>query len=84
VPLLTRHPEIAAPTFTLKACRSQQPTAAGNGLRSRRRTVLQPGTGESKKVLLSWATILGATRVTVLFGVDRAGCRSATASAARN
>ncbi len=71
VPLLTRHPEIAAPTFVaegLAAASSQPPPVTGCAPAAA--PPLQPGTGESKKVLLVVHNYLGANPSYVPFSVQ--------------
>jgi len=71
VPLLTRHPEIAAPPFVaegLAAASSQPPPATG--CLAAPPPPLQPGTGESRKVLLLEENYLGGSGSYVPFAVE--------------
>jgi hypothetical protein len=71
VPLLTRHPEIAAPPFVaegLAAASSQPPPAAGCSLAAL--PPMQLGNGESRKVLLLKHGYLGGEGAYVPFGVQ--------------
>ena len=54
VPLLTRHPEIAVPTFVVQglAAAASQPSPAAEGCVPAQEPPMRPGNGESKKVLL--------------------------------
>ena len=71
VPLITRHPEIAAPPFVaegLAAASSQPPPATG--CLAAPPPPLQPGTGESRKVLLLEENYLGGSGSSVPFAVE--------------
>jgi hypothetical protein len=71
VPLLTRHPEIAAPPFVaegLAAGGSQPPPTTG--CLAAPTPPMQPGTGESRKVLLLQGNYLGGSGSYVPFAVQ--------------
>jgi hypothetical protein len=71
VPLLTRHPEIAAPVFVAEgtAAEAAAKAAPAAGCSASAPPVMQPGTGESRKVLLLQHNYLGYTSAFVSFGV---------------
>jgi hypothetical protein len=72
VPLITRHPEIAAPPFVAEglAAASSQPPPTTAGCAPAALPPLQPGTGESRKVLLVQRNYLGWNASYVPFGVQ--------------
>jgi hypothetical protein len=61
VPLLTRHPEVAAPTFVAQglAAAASQPVPASGGCAPTEEPPMRAGNGESKKVLLIENNYLG-------------------------
>ncbi len=63
VSLLTRHPEIAAPTFVAEgfAAAASQPTPGSEGCVPAQEPPMRPGSGESKKVLLLLRNYFGAS-----------------------
>jgi hypothetical protein len=71
VPLLTRHPEIATPVFMAEgaAAAAAAKAAPVAGCTPSAPTEMQPGTGESRKVLLVQSSYLGYSAVYVPFGL---------------
>ncbi len=72
VPLLTRHPEIAAPLFVAEGsaavAAAKPPTVSGCSAETPQ--PMQPGTGESKDVLLVMSTYLGQQSAYIPLGVE--------------